>query len=61
MKKKSLKNLAIKKTTVSKMSGGATDAPQQGVLSIGKDCTQPPKCETARNCSNGVFCDDHNC
>ncbi|MGH1388199.1 hypothetical protein [Kordia sp.] len=58
MKKKSLKNLAIKKITVSKINGGATNA-GQGVLSIGKNCTQPTKCESIVNCSDGIFCNDH--
>ncbi len=57
MKKQHLKNLAIKKITVSKINGGATDANNSGVLSIGKNCSQPTYCGSVRN-SRAIFCND---
>lgn len=59
MKKKNLKNLAIKKITVSKINGGDIHTRQLRILSIGMNCTQPPRCESVEDCSNGAFCNDH--
>lgn len=48
MKKRSLKNLVINKITVSKISGGATDANNDAaagaILSIGKKCSLRRSC-----------------
>lgn len=63
MKKQNLKkNLVLTKKVVSNLSLQEMNAVQggKGVLSIGKNCTQPSNCRSDE-WSHGLFCNTRNC
>lgn len=62
MKKRNLKSLSLKRELVSNLSEKEMHSVNggEGILSIGKNCTQPSHCRSD-HWSDGIFCNTNRC